>query len=155
MSTMNITTRISHRWLERKTKHELASIIMNNIDRISLFAEPDKGVRSRSDAPLTTNITANGELQIHIGIATLAYCFEIQEDNNPYDEEGDSGGFKRLWRVTDAVEFAKAVRQELCRETESGETPLTELLDKACLSAIDDGCLGVEADGRIDPGDDD
>jgi hypothetical protein len=39
MSILSITTTISHKWLERKSKRELASIIMANIDRVSLFAE--------------------------------------------------------------------------------------------------------------------
>lgn len=39
MSTTTTTTRISRKWLERKSKHELAGIIMNNLDKIDLFAD--------------------------------------------------------------------------------------------------------------------
>lgn len=39
MSVFVSTTRISRKWLERKPKHELASIIMANIDKIDLFAD--------------------------------------------------------------------------------------------------------------------
>lgn len=39
MSIYTVTTRISRRWLERKTKSELASIIMANIDSIELFKD--------------------------------------------------------------------------------------------------------------------
>ena len=38
MSITATTTRISHRWLKRKTKRELASIIMANIYHIAIFA---------------------------------------------------------------------------------------------------------------------
>jgi hypothetical protein len=148
---MEITTRISHKWLERKHKHELASIIMSNLDRINLFADYS-GVKSGHEKPLTVNVTGDGELTIRIGVNVLAYSFNRQEENNPYDEE--TGGFKRLWRVTDAVEFAKEVHSELCREEEDGSTPLTALLDKVCWNAIDNGCFGVEEDGRIDPPED-
>jgi hypothetical protein len=46
MSVMEVTTKIDRRYLERKTKAELAGIILNNIDRIDLFGEPEpEGVR--------------------------------------------------------------------------------------------------------------
>src|SRR5512146_1493305 len=38
MSITETTTRISHQWLERKSKAELAAIIMANLDQIDLFA---------------------------------------------------------------------------------------------------------------------
>ncbi len=37
-----IETRIDRKWLERKPKHELASIILANIYKIDLFAEESK-----------------------------------------------------------------------------------------------------------------
>ena len=149
MSIMEVTTKISRKWLERKSKCELASIIMNNLDKINLFAERDEGGKSAHDAPLAVNVTGDGRLCVQIGIATLAFACERQEDHNPYNES--TGGFKRLYRVTDAVAFAGEVRVELCREEENGATPLTDLLDKACTAAIENGCEGVEEDGRIDP----
>jgi len=145
MSTMEITTRINRKWLERKPKHELASIIMSNLGRINLFAEHGE-VQSGHDRPLAVNVTGGGELTIRIGINTLAFRFNRQEDNTPYDEKAN--GFKRLYRVVDAVEFAKKVRTKLCREEEDGSTPLTDLFDKVCRNAIDNGCFGVEEDGR-------
>ena len=39
MGITTTTTRISSKWLERKSKHELAGIIMNNLDKIDLFAD--------------------------------------------------------------------------------------------------------------------
>lgn len=36
---LTVTTRISRKWLERKSKAELASIILANIDKIDLFAD--------------------------------------------------------------------------------------------------------------------
>lgn len=41
MAIIQTTTRISREWLERKPKHELASVIMANLDRIDLFAQSD------------------------------------------------------------------------------------------------------------------
>lgn len=148
MSIIEVTTRISHKWLERKHKHELASIIMANLDRINLFAD-HPGVPSGHDKPLTVNVTGDGELVIRIGIGTLAWASDHQENNNPFDEKAN--GFRRLFRVTDAVEFAREVRVELCREEEDGSTPLTDLLDKVCWNAIENGCFGIEEDGRVDP----
>ena len=46
MSTFEVTTRISHKWLERKSKRELASIIMANLDRIDLFADQSPTIES-------------------------------------------------------------------------------------------------------------
>lgn len=37
MSTFEVMTRISHRWLMQKSKSELASIIMRNIDVIDIL----------------------------------------------------------------------------------------------------------------------
>jgi hypothetical protein len=101
------------------------------------------------DSPLQVDVTPEGELLISIGIGTLAWAHDHQEQNNPYDEE--TGGFKRLWRVTDPAEFAAEVRVELCREEENGSTPLTDLFDKVCWNAVENGCFGIEEDGRIDP----
>lgn len=107
---------------------------------------------NNSESPLTVDVTDDGELIIRIGVNVLADSFIRNEENNPYDEE--TGGFKRLWRVTDPAEFAKEVRNELYREEEDGSTPLTDLLDKVCWNAIEAGCFGVDEDGRIDPSDD-
>lgn len=42
MSVFECTSRISQRWLERKTKADLARIIMANLDKIDLFADESK-----------------------------------------------------------------------------------------------------------------
>jgi hypothetical protein len=148
MSIMEVFSRIDRKWLERKTKRELSSIILNNLDRIDLFAEESQ-VETKQDRPLHVSLSADGVLGIQIGINTLALAFNRGSENNPYDE--GSGGFKRLWQVTDAVEFAKEIDCELCREEEDGSTPVTTLLDKMFSNALDHGCFGVEEDGRIDP----
>lgn len=38
MSILEVTSRITPKWLERKSKAELVSIIWKNLDRIDLFA---------------------------------------------------------------------------------------------------------------------
>jgi hypothetical protein len=142
------TTRVTRQWLMRKSKDELASIILANLDRIDLFGQARDG-KDGSDKPLTVVVTGTGELSVSIGANVLANAFIHQDKNNPFDES--KNGFKRLYRVTDALWFADEVRWQLCSEKEDGSTLLTHLIDKACWNAIEDGCLGVEEDGRIDP----
>ncbi len=56
MSIIETTTRISRKWLERKTKYELADIIIGNLDRIEIFAD---GCKYESElARLTTELAA-------------------------------------------------------------------------------------------------
>lgn len=62
MSIIETTTRISRKWLERKPKHELASIIMANIDKIDLFAEERKAVLPAALEALE-RIEADGHLE--------------------------------------------------------------------------------------------
>ena len=42
MSITETTTRISRKWLERKTKYELAGIIIGNLDHIEIFADGNR-----------------------------------------------------------------------------------------------------------------
>lgn len=95
--------------------------------------------------PLTIGVE-NDELVIRIGVGTLAYCFEISDDNNPYDEEIND--FRRAYRVTDKHKFATGVANALTIEEEDGSTPLTKILDEAYIVAVED-CMGAEEDGRI------
>ena len=88
----------------------------------------------------------DGQLVIRIGVDTLAYAFEVGEENNPYDDEAMD--FVRSWKVTDKLKFAKGVANHLCDEEEDGSTPLTDILDKAYIGAVEDA-MGVDEDGRI------
>jgi hypothetical protein len=95
--------------------------------------------------PLTVGVEGD-QLVIRIGVDTLAWCFEICEDNQPYDEKARD--FRREWKVVDPHKFAKGVAYGLCIEEEDGSTPLTGILDAACVTAVEDD-MGVAEDGRI------
>ncbi len=95
--------------------------------------------------PLTIGVEGD-QLVIRIGVDTLAFCFEIGEDNQPYDDEARD--FRRSWKVIDRHEFAKGVGIGLCVEDEDGSSDLTRVLDKACIRAVEDD-MGIDEDGRI------
>jgi len=99
------------------------------------------------EKPLSVDVE-NRVLTISIGIETLAFAFEQTEENNPFD--GGTNDFKKLYRVTKKQEFADDVRRALCDEREDGSTILTNLLDKACWNAVEDGCMGVVEIGSED-----
>jgi hypothetical protein len=100
-------------------------------------------------SPLTCRIEG-GELVIRIGVDTLAFCFEESDPNNLYDH--DLGDFTRSYVVVDADEFVKDVIAELENEAEDGSTPLTGLIDNACFAAVEQGSLGVDEPGNLEPG---
>lgn len=93
------------------------------------------------EAPLGCKLEG-GELVIRIGINVLAMATEDREPFTIYDEK--LGDWRKAWIVTDPLEFAKEVAREINREEEDGSSPLTNLLDLACASALDQGCMGVE-----------
>ena len=95
--------------------------------------------------PLTVGVEGD-QLVIRIGVDTLAWYFEIYEDNQLYDEKARD--FRREWKVVDPHKFAKGVAYGLCIEEEDGSTPLTGILDAACVTAVEDD-MGVAEDGRI------
>jgi hypothetical protein len=92
------------------------------------------------DAPLTVKIE-DDQLVIRIGIDTLAFCFENSNINMPYDEKVMD--FPKVETICHPLEFAKDVRLMLLDEREDGSSVLTDLLDKACVAAVNDGSLGV------------
>ncbi len=98
---------------------------------------------SAKDQPLEVKVN-KGVLSISIGIDTLSFCFEESEYNNPCQEIGDSYEFVRQYKIKDSLEFAKDVRRALLDEREDGSTILTDLLDKACEEAVDQGSLGID-----------
>ena len=104
-------------------------------------------LESKTPAGLPLTIGVEGDqLVIRIGVDTLAFCFEIGEDNQPFDEKAND--FRRSWRVTDKHKFAKGVANGLRNEEEDGSTPVTKILDAACIDAIESD-MGVDEDGRI------
>jgi hypothetical protein len=95
--------------------------------------------------PLTVGVEGD-QLVIRIGVDTLAFCFEIGEDNQPFDEKAND--FRREFKVTDKYKFAKGVADGLKIEREDGSTCLTDAIDKACVDAVESD-MGVDEDGRI------
>lgn len=95
--------------------------------------------------PLTVGVEGD-QLVIRIGVDTLAFCFEIGDDNQPYDEKATD--YRREFKVTDRHKFAKGVADGLCDEEEDGSTPLTKILDEAFIKAVESD-MGVDEDGRI------
>lgn len=109
--------------------------------------EPPLDLNSTTPAglPLTIGVESD-QLVIRIGVDTLAFCFEMSEDNQPFDDEAQD--FRRAWRVDNRHKFAEGVAIGLQLQEEDGSTPLTHILDAACIRAIEDD-MGVEEDGRI------
>jgi hypothetical protein len=95
--------------------------------------------------PLTVKIEKD-QLVIRVGIDTMAYAFETMEDNQPWDSA--AANFRRIWKVTDKLQFARGMANVLCNESEDGSTPLTRLLDQ-CGTEAAENAAGVEEDGRI------
>jgi hypothetical protein len=93
------------------------------------------------DTPLSVKLH-DGDLIIRIGIDRLAFCAERQDDWNPFDPEHND--FVQKWYVSDKSEFAKDVCRQLQAEEEDGSTPLSDLLDKVCTAAMEDGSTGVD-----------
>lgn len=82
-----------------------------------------------------------GELVIRIGIGTLAWAADRQDEWSPYDDKRQQ--FVSAYRVSDRAKFAGDVKRELLREAEDGSSPLSRLLDKMSMAAVNDGSVGV------------
>lgn len=89
-----------------------------------------------AERPLQANIEGE-ELVIRVGVKMLAVTAGLIET------PGDPN-YKPLFKVVDTAEFVKDVASELQREEDDGSSPLTELLDAACLAAWENGSLGCE-----------
>ena len=95
--------------------------------------------------PLTVGVEGD-QLVIRIGVDTLAFCFEIGDDNNPFDKKVND--FRREYKVTNKHKFARGVADGLRDEEEDGSTPLTRILDSAFIHAVASD-IGVDEDGRL------
>jgi len=62
--------------------------------------------------PLSVKVEGD-ELVIRIGVDTLQFCFEVGDENNPFDDE--AGDFRRAYKVTNKYRFAKGVANALCK----------------------------------------
>lgn len=104
-------------------------------------------LESKTPAGLPLTIGLEGDqLVIRIGVDTLAFCFEISEDNQPFDDKAND--FRRSWKITNKYRFAQGVATGLRQEEEDGSTPITRILDDAYTFAVEDSA-GVDEDGRI------
>ena len=84
------------------------------------------------DLPLQCKIEGE-ELVVRIGIDVIAYAAENIPELFAQEDQ---------LRVCDKMEFAKDVCIELLSEEEDGSGPLSNVLDKAAISAWENGSLG-------------
>jgi hypothetical protein len=95
-------------------------------------------VKRRRSRPLAVTVT-RGVLTIEIGVDTLAHAalrsaFVCQMAH----EHGEVDPATRF-KITDARGFADEVKSELLAEEEDGSSLLTDVLDRACQEAIEQG----------------
>lgn len=88
------------------------------------------------DTGLQTSIQ-DGVLTIQIGVETLRNSVVFANWAHPFNEEKDD--YFRTFTITDPQEFARDVLRALENEREDGSSLLTDMLDKACSDAVDDG----------------
>lgn len=100
----------------------------------------DTESKTPAGLPLTIGVEGD-QLVIRIGVDTLAYCYEISEANHRWDDNEDE--YLKQWRVTDKHKFAKGVAIGLRDEEEDGSTPITRILDDACIRAIEND-MGID-----------
>jgi hypothetical protein len=94
----------------------------------------------KRDTPLRVEVV-DEQLVIRIGIGTLAWAAEHQNDWNPFDDERND--FFQKWRVSGAKGFALDVAGQLLKEEEDGSSPLSDLLDKMSMEVVEDGAESV------------
>jgi hypothetical protein len=87
------------------------------------------------DSPLSVKVE-DDELVIRIGVDTLAWAGERCPDLE--DER-----YEPMFRIVNATEFANDVLHELKKEEEDGTTLVHLMLDKAIVSAIEQGSAAV------------
>lgn len=99
----------------------------------------------RFDEPLECTVFDNGVLVVSIGINTLAHAAK----HSPYVEreflfDNDTGDIdESKFEVTNNMEFAEDVRNQILDEREDGSSKLSDLLDWATQAAIENGSLNV------------
>ena len=98
----------------------------------------------RQIAPLSCEV-ADGQLVVRIGVETLALAVAA---GSAFHQERD-GEHIRNFAITDPLQFAKDIANELQREDEDGSSPLTDVIDQAAQSAIDEGSLAIKYEQQI------
>lgn len=95
-----------------------------------------------NELPLTCAVEGD-QFVIRVGLETLRHAAECESSGTFVQWDEETGEYKQNLRITDIKEFAKDVGYALERESESGASPLTNLLDQAMLEAAEDSA-GVE-----------
>lgn len=95
---------------------------------------------TRRSQPLVVCVD-RGQLIVKIGID----CLSFSAENGPHFSSfhDDVNDFRRDFKITDALRFAKGVASMLREEWEDGSTPITKAIDDAVLHAIENDC-GVD-----------
>ena len=98
----------------------------------------DKTANKQMSQQLAVKIE-DGQLQISIGIALLAFAIQSQEQ---WPED---------WYVSDISKFAKSMARQLAREEEDGTTPVHRMLDAAAGEVLEQGDDGAD-EGNVNKG---
>jgi len=99
--------------------------------------------------PLNVKVE-RGRLLIEIGVDVLAHAVGYSDWANPYDETRHD--YVRTFAITDADAFAADVKLAMLKEEEDGSSLLTNFIDLAMQSAIDDGSIACEYEQVIPHG---
>lgn len=96
----------------------------------------------RRHKPLSVKVTRDGVLTIEIGVETLAFaslrsdfayeCADPKRTGNGIDP-------REVFKVTNARGFAVDVKSALLEEAEDGSSLLTNVIDRACQDAVEQG----------------
>lgn len=105
-----------------------------------------KSQHHSSNRPLQCKIEGQ-HLVIRIGISTLAWAFDHNLDNNPFDDKRQE--FVQKQEVMDEAGFAKDVLIEITREEEDGSSPLIEFIDKMMANEVEQGSIWVIESGKV------
>lgn len=100
---------------------------------------------TKIDLPLRARLVGD-VVEISIGAGTVAFAAEHLDTFNEYRPSvgRTPAGFVRSLHVVDPRAFARDVVAELNREREDGATPLSDLLDRCCEEAVNQGSPAVE-----------
>lgn len=81
-----------------------------------------------------------GTLSLFISDKVLRFAAETSQGL----WDGESGPDVPVVKITDQREFAFAVAEAINAEDEDGSTLLTRMIDAAIMSAVENGCEGVD-----------
>lgn len=92
------------------------------------------------NTPLSVAVEGD-ELVIRIGIDTLAFAAEHDDPFNVFDI--DRNKFVQAWQISANKGWAEDVAHTLRVEGEDGSTPVSRLLDKMFVEALEQGSSNV------------